>query len=189
MAHIVPEDLEESDLKYNLETMKKNATYSSVPTFDKLSTIDKHIETGMAMELSLGNKFTLGADESASMLGMSELSIFRKYVISITNTLCERFLCLFPLKISKSASALHKAIIKVFIDHNLNIKNIFFNAFDGTNTMPNNTDGLQRYMHFESPFSKYINFRSHRFVFVFVHLTRKFEVLGELDTLVAVEKN
>ena len=121
MAHIFAEDLEESDLKYHLETMKKNATYLYVATFDKLSTIDKHIETGIAMELSLGNKFTLGADESTSMLGTSELSIFIKYVISI----CERFLCLFPLKISKSARALHKAIFKVFSDYNVNIKNIF----------------------------------------------------------------
>ena len=56
-------------------------------------------------------------------------------------------------------------------------------------TMSNDIDGLQRYMHFESPFSKYINFIGHYFVFVFVHLTRKFEVFGELDILVAVEKN
>ena len=52
-------------------------------------------------------------------------------------------------------------------DRNLNIKNIFFNAFDGTNTMSGSTGGLQGYVRFESPFSKYINCRSHRFALAF----------------------
>ena len=112
--------------------MKKNATYLSVVTFDKLQlAINKHIETGMAMELSLVNKFTLGVDESTGMSDTSELSIFIKYVSPITNTLCKRFLCLVPLGSSKSASVLHKAVVKVFSDCSLNTKNIFFNAFDG----------------------------------------------------------
>ena len=71
----------------------------------------------------------------------------------------------------------------MFSDHNLNIKNIFFNTFDGTNMMSGSIGGPQRCMHFESPFLKYINYRSHRFALVFVHLTQKYEVLGELDSL------
>ena len=111
------------------------------------------------------------------------LCIFIKYVNPITNMPCNRFLCLVPPGSSKSASSLHKAIVKVFSDHNLNIKNIFFNAFDGTNMMSGSIGGLQSYMRFESPFSKYINYRSHHFALVFVHLTQKYEVLGELDFL------
>ena len=57
------------------------------------------------MKLSLVNKFTPGADESTSMSDTSELSIFIKYVNPITNTLCERFLCLVLLGSSKSDSA------------------------------------------------------------------------------------
>ena len=65
LACFVPEHLEESDLKYRLETMKKNDTYLSVTTFDKLQlAINKHIETDTVMELSLVNKLTLGGDES-----------------------------------------------------------------------------------------------------------------------------
>ena len=65
LARFVAEHLEESDLKYLLETMKKNDTYLSVTTFDKLQlAINKHIETGTVMELSLVNKLTLGGDES-----------------------------------------------------------------------------------------------------------------------------
>ena len=60
---------------------------------------------------------------------------------------------------------------------------MFFNAFDGTNMMSGSIGGLQSYMRFESPFSKYINYRSHHFALVFVHLTQKYEVLGELDFL------
>ena len=45
--------------------MKKNGTYLSVTTFDKLQlAINKHIETDTVMELSLVNKLTLGGDES-----------------------------------------------------------------------------------------------------------------------------
>ena len=65
LARFVAEHLEESDLKYLLETMKKNDTYLSVTTFDKLQlAINKHIETDTVMELSLVNKLTLGGDES-----------------------------------------------------------------------------------------------------------------------------
>ena len=128
--------LKKRDLKYHLQTMKRNATYLSVATFDELQlAVSKHIETSTAMELSLPNEFTLGADESTSMSETPELSIFIKYVNSVTNTLCERFLCLISLGSSKSARALHEAIVKVFSDQILKIKNIFFNAFDGTNTM------------------------------------------------------
>ena len=106
-----------------------------------------------------------------------------KYDNPKTNTLCERFLCLVLLGSSKSVSALYKAIVTVFSYRNLNIKNIFFNVFDRTNTNSGSIGGLQRSVPFESPFSKYINCRSHRFALAFVHLTRKHEVLGKLDSL------
>ena len=116
--------------------MKKNGTCISVVMLDELhSAINKHIEAGTTMELSLVNKFTLRADEFTSMLDPSELHIFIKYLNLIINTLCERFLCLTPLGSSKSASALHKAIVKVFSELNVNIKNIFLSAFDGNNTI------------------------------------------------------
>ena len=95
LARFVAEHLEQCDLKYHLETIKKNATYLSVATFEKLQlAINNHIETGTAMELSLVNKFPLGADKSTSMSDTSEPSIFIKYDNPITNTLYQRFLCL-----------------------------------------------------------------------------------------------
>ena len=76
-------------------------------TFEKLQlAINNHIETGRAMELSLVNKFPLGADKLTSMLDTSEPSIFIKYDNPITNTLYQRFLCLVLLGSSKSFSAL-----------------------------------------------------------------------------------
>ena len=106
LARFVVEDLEESNLKYHLKTMKKNATNLSVATFDELQlAINKNIETGTAIELPLVNNFSLKADKSTSMSDTSELSIFIKYVDPMTNTLCYRFLCPVPLGHSKSASA------------------------------------------------------------------------------------
>ena len=65
LARFVAEHLEESDLKYRLEMMKKNDNYSSVTTIDKLQlAINKHIETDTVMELPLVNKLTLAGDES-----------------------------------------------------------------------------------------------------------------------------
>ena len=148
--------------------MKKNTTYLSVATFEKLQlAITNHSETGMAMELSLVNKFPLEADKLTSMSDTSKLSIFVKYDNPITNTLSQRFLCLVLLGSSKSVSALYKVIVKVFSDHNLNIKNIFFNAFDRTNRMSSSIGGLQGHVCFDSKFSKYINCRSHRFALSF----------------------
>ena len=49
--------------------------------------------------------------------------------------------------------------------------------------MSSGIGGLQRYVRFEGPFPKYINFRSHHFALAFVHLTWKQEVLEELDSL------
>ena len=79
LARFVAEDLEESDLKYHLETMKKNATNLPVAMFDELQlTINKNIETGTAIELPLVNNFSLTADKSTSMSDTSELIIFIK---------------------------------------------------------------------------------------------------------------
>ena len=79
LARFVSEDLEESDLKYHLETMKKNATNLPVATFDELQlTINKNIETGTAIELPLVNNFSLRADKSTSMSDTSQLIIFIK---------------------------------------------------------------------------------------------------------------
>ena len=86
------------------------------------------------------NKFTLGADESTRMSDASERSIFVKYVNSITNTLCERLLCLVPLGSSKSASALHEAIGKVLVIAIYTSNN--FNTSNGTNTISSSSDGL-----------------------------------------------
>ena len=75
LACFVAEDLEESDLKCTLRNNEKEiAPNLSVTMFDKLVlAINKHMETGMAMELSLVNKFTLGADESSTTLYTSKL--------------------------------------------------------------------------------------------------------------------
>lgn len=70
------------------------------------SAINKLIKTVMDTELSLEN--TLKADESTSWI-------------------CVRFLCLLPLVKFKKASALHKAIVRVFCDPNLSIKIMLLN--------------------------------------------------------------
>ena len=94
--------------------------YLNLPFSELQSAINKLIKTVMDTELSLEN--TLKADESTSLLDTSELGLFLKYLNPVTNAVCVRFLCLVPLAKFKKASALHKAIVRVFCDPNLSIK-------------------------------------------------------------------
>ena len=84
---------------------------------------------------------------------------------------------------TKRAPDIRDKILEVFAEKGIDTKKIFFNGFDVTNTMSGERGGLQRYMRNESPFSKYINCRSHRFALVFKHLMTRYQVVNSLDSL------
>ena len=69
----------------------------------------------------------------------------------------------FPALATKRAPDIRHEILEVFPEKGIDAKKIFFNRFDGTNTMSGERGGLQRYVRNESPFSKYINCCSLRF--------------------------
>ena len=81
------------------------------------------------------------------------------------------------------APDIHDKILEVFAEKGIDAKKIFFNGFDVTNTLSGERGGLQRYMRNDSPFSKYIICRSHRFTLVFKHLMTRYQVLNSLDSL------
>ena len=84
---------------------------------------------------------------------------------------------------TKRAPDIRDKILEVFAEKGIDTKKIFFNGFDVTNTMSGERGGLQRYMRNESPFSKYINCRSHRFALVFKDLMTRYQVVNSLDSL------
>ena len=70
---------------------------------------------------------------------------------------------------STGAEVLSKLICEGLQDKGVDMKQMRFNGFDGTNTMNGEVSGLQvRFRHFV-PHSKYINCRNHQLALVFVH--------------------
>ena len=84
---------------------------------------------------------------------------------------------------STGAEALFKLICQVLQDKAVDINQIRFNGFDGTNTKSREICGLQlRFCHLV-PHSKYINCRNHRLALVFVHLLPKYKTLLDVDAI------
>ena len=84
---------------------------------------------------------------------------------------------------SKGTEALFKLICEVLQDKGVNINQMRFNGFDGTNTMSGEISGLQRRFRHLGPHSKYINCRNHRLALVFVHLLPKYKTLMDVDAI------
>ena len=100
----------------------------------------------------------------------------------ISNELKHQYLCQVSLA-TRRAPDIRDKILEVFAEKGIGAKKIFFNGIDVTNTMSGERGGLQRYIRNESPFSKYINCRSHRFTLVFKHLMTRYQILISLDSL------
>ena len=84
---------------------------------------------------------------------------------------------------TKRAPDIRDKILEVFAEKGIDTKRIFFNGFNDTTTMSDERGGLQRYMRNESPFSKYINCRSHRVALAFKHLMTRYQILNSLNSL------
>ena len=182
-AKFLGNQMEESVIQYHLDSMAKNATYVSPESADEfLDAINTHLKNKLSEELDLTTKFTLEADQSTNVTDKEALNIFLRYVCPISNELKHRYLCQVSVP-TKRAPDIRDKVLEVFAEKGIDAKKIFFNGFDGTNTMSGERGGLQRYMRNESPFSKYINFRSHRFALVFKHLMTRYQILSSLDSL------
>ena len=94
------------------------------------------------------------ASETTDMADRAELSIFIRYVDSDSNEVKEEFLGLVEVVGSKGAEALFKLICEVLQDKGVDINQMRFNGFDGTNIMSGEISGLQcRFRHLV-PYSK-----------------------------------
>ena len=123
------------------------------------------------------------------MADRAVLSIFIRYVDSDSYTVKKEYLGLVEVVGSKGAEELCKKICEVLRDKGVDINQLRFHGFDGTNTMSGERTGLQRRMRHLTPHSKYVNCRNHRLALVFVHLLLQFEPLTEVDsTILAVWK-
>ena len=175
-------DLGDDDINTHLMDCSSRATYTSVATVDEfLKCISEYLENDLLTRIIAANDFSLLADETTDMADRAVLSIFIRYVDSDSYTVNEEYLGLVEVVGSKGAEELCKKICEVLRDKGVDINQLRFHGFDGTNTMSGERTGLQRHMRHLAPHSKYVNCRNHRLALVFVHLLPQFEPLTEVD--------
>ena len=85
---------------------------------------------------------------------------------------------------SKEAKTLCQIICEVLREKGVDINQLRFDGFDGTNTMSGEISGLQRRLQRLVTHAKYVNCRNHRLALVFVYLISKFQVLADVDVLI-----
>ena len=91
---------------------------------------------------------------------------------------------------TKGVEALFKLIFEVLQDKGVDINQMRFNRFDGTNTMSVEISGLQHQFRHLVLHSKYINCRNHQLGLVFVHLLPKYKTLMNVDaTIICLKTN
>ena len=87
-------------------------------------------------------EFSLLTDESTDEACRAQLSIFVRYVASLTNKPKEEFVCIRKLGTSKTSEALMNELEQMFIDKNIVKTLIRFSGLDGTNAMSGEKKGF-----------------------------------------------
>ena len=87
------------------------------------------------------------------------------------------------LKLEKTNAADIMALMKKFlVAKGVNVEKDFFSVLDGTNTMSERKNGLQRRIQNESPHDIYVNCRNPRLAFCVPHLMKDEELAPLLAT-------
>ena len=87
--------------------------------------------------------FSLIADETTDIAGRAELAIFICYVDSDCHQVKEEFLGVVEVVESKGAKALCQIICEVLREKGIDINQLRFDGFDGTNMLSGKISGLQ----------------------------------------------
>ena len=72
---------------------------------------------------------------------------------------------------------------QIFTDKNIDKIRFRFSGLDGTNAMSGEQKGLQRRICHVSSYALYLNCRNHRLALCLVHLSKKYDGLVSVDTL------
>ena len=155
-------DLGDQDINDHLRESSSRATYVSTTSTDEfLCCLSDHLEGDFVSCLMSACDFSLMADKTTDMADRTELSIFTRHVDSDSHEVKEEFLGLVEVVGSKGTEALFKLICEVLQDTGVDINQMRFNGFDGTNTLSGEISGLQRRFRHLVLHSKYINCRNH----------------------------
>ena len=120
------------------------AMYVSMTSTDKFITcLSDFLEEDFINKLTATREFSLLADETTDITDRGELAIFICYVDSDCYQVKEEFLGVVEVVGSKGAKALCQIICEVLREKGIDINQLRFNGFDGTNTMSGEISGLQ----------------------------------------------
>ena len=129
-------NLGDVDIEEHLRESSTRATYVSTTSTDEfMKCLSDHLEEGFLSRLAAASDFSLMADENTDIADRAQLSIFIRYVDSDDHQVKEEFLGLVEVVGSKGAEALCNKICEVLTEKQIDIKQMRFNGFDGTNTM------------------------------------------------------
>ena len=177
-------DLGDEDIANHLRESRRATYVSTTSTDEFLKCLSDHLEEEFLSRLAAASDFSLMADETTDVADRAELSIFIRYVDADTHQISEKFLGLVEVVGSKGASALCDKICEVLLEKGIDMQQMRFNGFDGTNTMSGEISGLQRRFRHLVPHVKYIKCRNHRLALVFVHLLPKYKPLTGVDAVI-----
>ena len=178
-------DLGDADFTAHLNQSSSRATYvSKFSTDEFIACLSDFLEEGLLGKLVAAQEFSLLADETTDIAARAELSVFLRYVDSDVHRVREEYLGLVEVVGPKGSAELFELICEMLKSKGVDISQMTFNGFDGTNSMSGCITGLQsRFRHLVTH-CKYLNCRNHRLALVFVHLVPQIQALTDVDALI-----
>ncbi|XP_060881931.1 zinc finger MYM-type protein 1-like [Metopolophium dirhodum] len=182
--------LENDDFKTKLNTLPKNAKYTSKTIQNEILNVScKIILKSIVKEIQNGSNFySIIVDEAKDESNVEQMSICVRYISD--NRINERFLGFLELK-ELHAKALADSIQLFLCSINLDIKNCIGQSYDGASVMSGTINGVQQYIQkmSENP-CPYVHCYAHRLNLVLVdaskHVSAIHNTIGILEAILFI---
>ncbi|KAL4107988.1 hypothetical protein QTP88_018253 [Uroleucon formosanum] len=179
--------LENDDFKTKLNTLPKNAKYTSKTIQNEILNVScKVILKSIVKEIQNGSNFySIIVDEAKDESNIEQMSICVRYISD--NRINERFLGFLELK-ELHAKALADSIQLFLYSINLDIKNCIGQSYDGASVMSGTINGVQQYIREMSKNPcPYVHCYAHRLNLVLVdaskHVSAIHNTIGILEAI------
>ena len=156
LVNFIAFELEEPVTKQYLENCAKHAIYGSHGTCDSLTdSINEYLKKETDEKLCNAPDIVIYSDETTSAAQKEMMSLFLGCFDEIEKEFMLEYLSLVEVSLTKSGLLLDK-VTAVLKGQNTDIKDMWF-CFEGTNSMSEETPGLQRRLRNATPHSMYVN--------------------------------
>ena len=183
LVNFIAFELEEPVTKQYLENCLKNAVYDSHKTCDSLiDSINDYLKKYTDEKLCNAPDIVIYSDKATSTARKEMMGLFLGCFDEIEKEFMLEYMSLIEVLLTKSDLLLDK-MTTVLKGRNIDIKDMRFYCFDGTNSVSGETLGLQRRLRNAASNSMYVNCRCCRLALCFKHLIKVFPWLAMIDTL------